>query len=60
MEEKRRWREWVRQRARAGEMNKHSQSSSTRDDFNKLLGDDSLSGTVEFEGQLFNHLSWRE
>ena len=34
------------------------QRSSSRDDLNELLGDDGLSGTVEGEGQLVNHLSW--
>ena len=36
---------------------KDSQSSSSRDDLNELLGDDGLSGAVEGEGQLVNHLS---
>lgn len=36
-----------------------SQGSSSRDDLNELLGDDGLSGAVEGEGQLVNHLSWR-
>lgn len=36
---------------------KDLQSSSSRDDLNELLGDDGLSGTVEGEGQLVNHLS---
>lgn len=35
------------------------QRSSSGDDLNELLGDDGLSGTVEGEGQLVNHLSWR-
>lgn len=34
-----------------------SQSSSSRDDLDELLGDDGLSGTVEGEGQLVDHLS---
>lgn len=34
------------------------QGSSSRDDLNELLGDDGLSGAVEGEGQLVNHLSW--
>lgn len=33
------------------------QSGSSGDDLNELLGDDGLSGTVEGEGQLVNHLS---
>lgn len=33
------------------------QSSSARDDLNKLLGDDSLAGAVECQSQLVNHLS---
>lgn len=36
------------------------QSGSSRDDLDELLGDNRLSGTVEGEGQLVNHLSWNE
>lgn len=32
------------------------QSGGSRDDLNELLGDDGLSGAVEGEGQLVNHL----
>lgn len=33
-----------------------SQGGSSRDDLDQLLGDDGLSGTVEGQGQLINHL----
>lgn len=36
-----------------------SQGCSSRDDLDQLLGDDGLSGTVEGQGQLVNHLGWR-
>lgn len=39
---------------------KYSQSSSTRDDLNKLLGDDGLTGAVERQGQLVNHLGCKK
>jgi hypothetical protein len=32
-------------------------SGGTRDDFNKLLGDDSLSSSVERQSQLGNHVA---
>lgn len=35
------------------------QGRSSRDDLDQLLGDDGLSGAVECQGQLVNHLSWR-
>lgn len=35
------------------------QSSSSRDDFDQLLGDHSLASAVEGQGQLVNHLSCR-
>lgn len=34
------------------------QSSSSRNDLNELLGNDSLASSVEGQGQLVNHLSW--
>lgn len=40
-----------------GREKRHLQSSSSRDDLDELLGDDGLSGTVEGEGQLLDHLS---
>lgn len=36
-----------------------SQGGSSGDDLDQLLGDDGLSGTVEGQGQLVNHLGWR-
>lgn len=36
---------------------KNSQGGSSRDDLDELLGDDGLSGTVEGQGQLVDHLS---
>lgn len=36
-----------------------SQGRSSGDDLDQLLGDDGLSGTVESQGQLVNHLGWR-
>ena len=36
------------------------QSSCTRDNFNELSGNDSLSSSVEFESQFFNHLTWKK
>lgn len=44
-------------REKFDDMMRNLQSSSSRDDLDELLGDDGLSGTVEGEGQLVDHLS---
>lgn len=36
------------------------QSRSTGDDFNQLLRDDSLARAIESQGQLVNHLSYKQ
>ena len=41
-----------------GKPNGHSQGSSSGDDLDELLGDDSLSGAVEGQCQLVNHLGY--
>ncbi len=48
---------WTKKGVREKKERRDLQSSSSRDDLNELLGDDGLSGTVEGEGQLVNHLS---
>lgn len=45
--------------SRGGELPADLQSGGAGDDLDELLGDDSLSGAVEGEGQLVDHLSWR-
>lgn len=45
--------------SRGGELPADLQSGGSGDDLDELLGDDSLSGAVEGEGQLVDHLSWR-
>lgn len=38
------------------DLRRNLQGSSSGDDLNQLLGDDGLSGTVEGEGKLVDHL----
>lgn len=46
-------------RWKASSQRRDLQGSSSGDDLDELLGDDGLSGAVEGEGQLVNHLGWR-
>lgn len=48
---------WKRRREEEEEGEEDSQGRSSGDDLDQLLGDDGLSGTVEGQGQLVNHLS---